>query len=61
MHHLEFNHLAIFVSAILQWLLGAIWYSPVLFAKPWMAMVGIHKDAANKKTMSLNLPGGIEG
>jgi hypothetical protein len=39
------------VSAILQWLLGAIWYSPALFAKPWMAMVGIHKDAANKKTM----------
>jgi hypothetical protein len=51
MHHLGFNHLAIFVSAIMQWLLGAIWYSPALFAKPWMAMVGIQKGADNKKTM----------
>jgi hypothetical protein len=51
MQHFHFNHVAILVSAIMQWLLGAIWYSPVLFAKPWMAMVGIHKDAGNKKTM----------
>lgn len=51
MQHFHFNHVAMLVSAVMQWLLGAIWYSPVLFAKPWMAMVGIQKDAANKKTM----------
>jgi Protein of unknown function (DUF1761) len=51
MHHLHFNHWAILVSALVQWFLGALWYSPVLFAKPWMTMVGIQKDAANKKTM----------
>jgi len=56
MHHLHFNHLAIIVSAVMQWFLGAIWYSPVLFAKPWMALVGLHKDAANRKTM---IPGMI--
>jgi hypothetical protein len=51
MQHLHFNHWAILVSALVQWFLGALWYSTVLFAKPWMTMVGIHKDAANKKTM----------
>lgn len=40
MHHLHFNHLAVIVSAIVLWLLGACWYSPLLFAKPWIAIVG---------------------
>jgi hypothetical protein len=40
MQHLHFHHLAILVSAIILWLLGALWYSPLLFAKPWAAIVG---------------------
>ena len=51
MHHLHFNHVAILVSALLLWFLGAIWYSPVLFAKPWMALLNIRKDHPNKKTL----------
>src|SRR5271170_7520687 len=45
-HHLHhMNHLAIIVSALTLWLLGAVWYSPALFAKPWMAALGISPDA----------------
>jgi hypothetical protein len=51
MHHLHFNHYALLVSALLQWFLGAIWYSPVLFAKPWMAIVGIQPGNAKKNSM----------
>lgn len=51
MHHLHFNHLAVIVSALILWFLGAVWYSPVLFAKPWMAMLGIQKDASNKRSL----------
>ena len=51
MHHLRFNHLAVIVSALFLWFLGAIWYSPLLFAKPWMAMLGIQKDAPNRKSL----------
>jgi hypothetical protein len=51
MHHLHFNHFAILVSALIQWFLGAIWYSPVLFAKPWMAIVGIQPGNAKKNSM----------
>lgn len=39
MHHLHFNHLAVLVSALYQWVLGALWYS-LFFAKPWMALTG---------------------
>lgn len=31
------NWLAIGVAALAYFILGAIWYSPMLFAKPWMA------------------------
>jgi hypothetical protein len=41
-HHLHhMNHWAILVSALILWVLGAIWYSPLLFARPWMASVGV--------------------
>jgi len=44
MHHLHnFNFWAILVAALFQWFLGALWYSPPLFAKPWMAIVGRQK------------------
>ena len=38
-HH-SLNFWAILVSAVLLWFLGAVWYSPLLFAKPWVAIVG---------------------
>ena len=47
LHH--FNLLAVFVSAVILWVLGAVWYSPALFAKPWMAALGITPDPAKKK------------
>jgi surface polysaccharide O-acyltransferase-like enzyme len=34
------NYVAVFVCAILYWLLGALWYA-VLFQKPWMALENI--------------------
>jgi len=41
-HHLHhMNHWALLVSALILWILGAAWYSPPLFAKPWMADLGI--------------------
>jgi hypothetical protein len=55
MHELHFNHWAILVSAVIQWLLGAVWYSPALFARQWAAMVGISKDSSKSKTMVLGM------
>jgi hypothetical protein len=38
MHHL--NWLAVLAAAIASMLLGFVWYSPLLFAKPWMREMG---------------------
>ena len=37
---LHVNFLAILVSAVAIFLLGGLWYSPVLFAKKWVALQG---------------------
>ena len=42
------NHWAVLVSALILWMLGAVWYSPALFSKPWMAALGIVPDASKK-------------
>lgn len=41
----EINYLAVVVAAAASMVVGAIWYSPLLFAKPWQELVGIKTDA----------------
>ncbi|HSZ17439.1 MAG TPA: DUF1761 domain-containing protein [Terracidiphilus sp.] len=48
-HHL--NQLSIFASALILWILGAIWYSPPLFSKPWMKLLGFDKYVPHKNTL----------
>lgn len=36
MENLYINHLAVFICAGLSLLLGALWYSPILFYKGWL-------------------------
>ena len=38
------NFLAVFVAAIATMVLGFLWYSPMLFARPWMRLMGIDPD-----------------
>ena len=38
-HHM-LNLWAVLACAALVWFLGALWFSPALFAKPWVAAVG---------------------
>ena len=34
------NYLAVLTSAVVIFVLGGLWYSPVLFAKKWMSLMG---------------------
>lgn len=34
------DYLAVFVSGVVIFLLGGVWYSKLLFAKPWVALMG---------------------
>jgi hypothetical protein len=40
MHFLGVNLWAVLVSALATMVLGFVWYSPALFANPWMRLMG---------------------
>ena len=60
MHHLHFNHIAIVVAAVAIWMLGALWYSPVLFAKPWIEIIG-RKSGDKPKGLVTGMIGSLIG
>jgi len=37
---MEINYLAVIVAAVAYFVIGALWYSPVLFGKTWMKGIG---------------------
>ena len=43
---MELNYLAILVSAVVGMILGALWYSPLLFGKAWMKLTGMTEEQA---------------
>ncbi len=49
------NYLAVFVVAVVVFLLGWLWYSPLLFFKPWMRLRGLDPEAAMQNA---KMPGG---
>jgi uncharacterized membrane protein len=59
MENLYINHLAVCVCALLSLVIGALWYSPVLFFKTWQKETGLSDEEVAKanplKTYSLTL------
>lgn len=59
MEKVYINHLAVFVCALLSLVVGALWYSPVLFFKAWQKETGLSDEQVAKanplKTYSLTL------
>lgn len=39
------NWWAVILATLVGWILGALWYSPALFAKPWMKAMGVKPKA----------------
>ena len=50
----EINYLAVLVSAVIIFLLGGLWYSPVLFAKPWMSAINKSEEELKKDAKRTN-------
>jgi hypothetical protein len=49
------NYLAVLTSAVVIFLLGGLWYSPVLFARKWMSLMG-KTEAELKADSSGSMP-----
>ncbi len=46
--NVEVNYLALLIAGIASMALGFLWYSPVLFAKPWMKLMGYTPESLKK-------------
>lgn len=44
MQTVDINYMAVIVSTVIGMVLGALWYSPVLFANAWMKATGRKKE-----------------
>lgn len=49
------GYLGIFVAAIAAMVIGALWYSPMLFGNAWMKMQGWSKKDMEKKKKDTNM------
>jgi hypothetical protein len=48
MHFLGINLLIVLLAAVAGFVLGGLWYSPFLFARPWMVAMGYDPDDKSK-------------
>ena len=50
------NYLAVLVAAIVIFILGGLWYSPVLFAKRWIALQNRTEEEMRAQAAAANMP-----
>jgi hypothetical protein len=50
------NYLAVLVAGIVIFLLGGLWYSPILFAKKWIALQGRTEEQMRADAAGSNMP-----
>ncbi|MCH7763617.1 MAG: DUF1761 domain-containing protein [Candidatus Marinimicrobia bacterium] len=48
MYEPSINYIAVLVSAVIFFIIGGLWYSPMLFAKPWMNAIGFSDEQLKK-------------
>lgn len=50
----QVNYLAVLASAVAAFVVGGLWYSPVLFGKAYMSLRGLDPNGANAMTLPLD-------
>jgi hypothetical protein len=56
MHFPPINYLAVLVAGIIIFVLGGLWYSPLLFMKPWLALQDRTEEQIKAQAASANMP-----
>jgi hypothetical protein len=47
------NWIAVLLATVSAFVIGGLWYSPLLFAKPWMALTGVTEEKARAANMGM--------
>ena len=51
MESIQFHYPAVIAAAVLSFVIGGLWYSPILFGKAWMREAGIGEERARNAKM----------
>lgn len=51
----QINYLSVLCAAVASFLVGWVWYSPLLFAKPWMKLLNLKENDLKKEGMMLKM------
>ena len=54
----DINYLAVVLAALSAFVLGGLWYSPLLFAKPWVRLNGFDEEELKKNANMAMIFGG---
>jgi len=57
--NIEVNYVAVLLSAIVSMAVGFLWYSPVMFAKPWMKLMGYTAESMKEAQKAMGKAYGI--
>ncbi|HTU10836.1 MAG TPA: DUF1761 domain-containing protein [Allosphingosinicella sp.] len=49
----DVNYLAVVLAALSAFVLGGLWYSPLLFAKPWVRLTGQSEEVLKSGSMAM--------
>ena len=52
MEQMHFNPLAILAATVSAFVLGGVWYSPLLFARSWMQAAGLTEEQTRKANLA---------
>src|SRR3982074_2455227 len=52
----QVNYLAVLVAGLVIFLIGGLWYSPLLFAKKWIALQGRTEEQMRADAAGSNMP-----
>lgn len=53
MTHVDYNFLAIVAGALVNMVIGALWYSPLLFARKWEQLTNVDMSKANSPALAM--------
>jgi hypothetical protein len=56
MHLPHVNYLAVLVAGVAIFILGGLWYSPMLFSKKWIALQGKTDEQMKAEAAGKNMP-----
>lgn len=52
---MDVNWVAVLVGGVINMVVGALWYSPLLFAKPWMESLGLSDKKLEEMKKQTNM------